>query len=253
VYDFNDKGSRKKEKKMRLDKFLAHVTGNSRSDVKKFLKQKEVRVDGEVVTSPGFHVEVDRHVVTMFEDELFYQKYVYIMMNKPQGYLSATSDGRDATVMELLDTHYDRFDLSIAGRLDKETEGLLILTNDGQFLHQVITPKKQVYKKYLAQIEGELTKEGIFALENGVVIKDGKDNLFTTAKARVTVMTGGEVEIEICEGKFHQVRRMFASVGCKVIYLKRLAIGGLALDTYLELGEYRELSEEELHEITKNT
>jgi len=235
---------------MRLDKFLAHVTGKSRSDVKKFLKQKEVRVDGEIVTSAGFHVAVDKHVVTMFDDELFYQKYVYLMMNKPQGYLSATKDGQDATVMQLLDTYYDRFDLSIAGRLDKETEGLLILTNDGQFLHNLITPKKKVYKRYVAHIEGELTAENITTLERGMVIKDGKDALFTTAPANVHVVTAGVVEIEICEGKFHQVRRMFAGVGCKVVYLKRLAIGGLKLDGYLELGEYRELEVDELEAIT---
>ena len=238
---------------MRLDKFLAHVTGNSRSDVKKFLKQKEVRVDGEIVTSAGFHVDVDQHVVTIFDDELFYQKFVYIMMNKPQGYLSATSDGHDVTVMELLDAYYDRFDLSIAGRLDKNTEGLLLLTNDGQFLHQVITPKKKVYKRYLAHIEGELTATGIAALEAGVIIKDGKDNPFMTAPAKVQVVAEGQVEISIAEGKFHQVKRMFAHVGCTVVYLKRLAIGGLELDEYLELGEYRELSEEELNEITKDT
>ena len=234
---------------MRLDKFLAHSTGNSRSAVKKFLKQKEVRVDGEVVTSAAFHVDVDKHIVTVFDDELFYQKYVYIMMNKPQGYLSATKDGQDATVMELLDEYYHRAGLSIAGRLDKFAEGLLILTNDGQLLHNIITPKKKVYKKYIARIEGELTADKITALQAGVIIKDGKDIEFTTAPARVRVVANGEVEIEIYEGKFHQVKRMFASVGCKVVYLKRVAIGGLELDAYLELGEYRELEESELDEI----
>jgi len=238
---------------MRLDKFLAHVTGNSRSDVKKFLKQKEVRVDGEVVTSAGFHVDVEKHVVTVFDEEVFYQKFVYLMMNKPQGYLSATKDAQDVTVMELLDEYDARFDLSIAGRLDKETEGLLLLTNDGQFLHEIITPKKGVYKKYLAEIEGELTPDDIAALEAGVRIKDGKDVPFITAPARMRVVTEGEVEIQIAEGKFHQVRRMFASVGCRVVYLKRFAIGGLVLDEQLGLGEYRELSEEELDEIKEGT
>ena len=238
---------------MRLDKFLAHVTGNSRTDVKKFLKQKEVRVDGEVVTSASFRVDVKNHVVTAFNDELFYQKYVYIMMNKPQGYLSATKDRKDATVMELLDEYYSRFDLSIAGRLDKDTEGLLILTNDGRFLHDVITPKKKVYKRYVVHIEGKLTADNITTLETGIAIRDGKDVEFTTAPARVNVVADGKVEIEICEGKFHQVRRMFASVGCKVIYLKRLAIGNLELDKYLELGEYKELDEVELNEIKENT
>ena len=238
---------------MRLDKFLAHTTGNSRSDVKKFLKQKKVRVDGEVVTSASFHVDVDKNVVTFFDDELFYQKYVYIMMNKPQGYLSATRGEQDATVMELIDAYYDRFDLQIAGRLDKDTEGLLILTNDGQLLHNIITPKKNVYKKYLAHIEGEITAANITALEAGVTIKDGKNIPFTTAPSRVNVIAEGEVEIEISEGKFHQVKRMFANVGCKVVYLKRIAIGGLDLDEYLDLGEYRELEEDELDAVTKNT
>jgi len=238
---------------MRLDKFLAHASGNSRSEVKRFLRQKEVRVDGEVVTSASFYVDVDTHTVTLFGDELFYQKNVYIMMNKPQGYLSATSDGQDVTVMELLDAHYDRFDLSIAGRLDKFAQGMLILTNDGQLLHNIITPKKRVYKRYLVRIEGELTTENITALEEGVLIKDGKGIPFITAPARVREICAGEVEIAICEGKFHQVKRMFASVGCKVIYLKRVAIGGLELDKYLDPAEYRELSEEEINEITKDT
>jgi len=120
-------------------------------------------------------------------------------------------------------------------------------------LHEVITPRKGVYKRYLAQIEGELTCDDIAQLEVGVKIKDGKGVEFTTAPARVRVVTDGEVEIQIAEGKFHQVRRMFASVGCRVVYLKRLAIGGLELDKYLALGEYRELSEEELDEIKKGT
>ena len=236
---------------MRLDKFLAHVTGHSRSDVKKFLKQKEVRVDGEIITSPGFHVDVNIHLVTVFDEELFYQKYIYLMMNKPQGYLSATKDGQVATVMELLDASYSRAELSIAGRLDKDTEGLVLLTNDGQFLHETITPKKKVYKKYIARIEGEFTSEDIISLETGVNIKDGKNIVFTTAPAKVYLREDGEVEISITEGKFHQVRRMFASVGCKVVYLKRIAIGGLELDPYLELGEYRELEGAELEKITK--
>jgi len=236
---------------MRLDKFLAHATGNSRSQVKSFLKQKEVRVDGEIVTSANFHVDENNSVVTVFGDELLYQKYVYIMMNKPQGYLSATSDGQEATVMELLDEYYDRFDLSIAGRLDKDSEGLLLITNDGHLLHNIITPKKKVDKKYLASIEGKLTAASITALETGVNIKDGRGVLFTTAPAKVHVVSDGQVEIAIYEGKFHQVKRMFASVGCKVIYLKRIAIGGLMLDKYLDLGEYRELEADEL-EALKN-
>jgi len=234
---------------MRLDKFLAHTTGYSRTDVKKFLKKKEVKVEGEVVTSANFQVDVNQQVVTLFEEELFYQKYVYLMMNKPAGYLSATKDGQQQTVMDLLDDYYHRFDLSIVGRLDKDTEGLLILTNDGQFLHDVISPKKQIYKRYVVRFEGELTAHDVAKLEAGVRIKDGKDVDFITAPAKVDVLVKNEVEIAITEGKFHQVKRMFASVDCQVIYLKRLAIGGLALDDGLFLGECRELEETELDVI----
>jgi len=231
---------------MRLDKFLAHTTGYSRNDMKRFLKKKEVEVDGEVVTSASFQVDVNQHVVTLLGEELFYQKFVYLMMNKPAGYLSATKDGQQETVMTLLDDYYLRFDPQIAGRLDKDTEGLLILTNDGQFLHDVIAPKKKVPKRYFVRFEGELTADDVAKLEMGVTIKDGKDVNFITAPATVKVLTKNEAEISITEGKFHQVKRMFAHVGCQVIYLKRLAIGGLELDPYLELGEYRELEEVEL-------
>ena len=238
---------------MRLDKFLAHVTGYSRTDVKKYLKQKAVSVNGVVVTGASVHIDEGSDTIMLFGEELFYQKYVYLMMNKPAGYLSATKDGQDVTVMSLLDDYYEKFDLSIAGRLDKDTEGLLLLTNDGNFLHDVISPRKKVYKTYIARIEGELTLDGIKKLETGVEIRDGKDVLFTTAPARVTVVSKEEVKIAIAEGKFHQVRRMFKSVGCTVVYLKRLSIGNLGLDAHLHLGEYRELSEEELHEIKKDT
>jgi len=234
---------------MRLDKFLAHTTGHSRTDVKKFLKKKEVQVDGEITTSASFQVDVKRHQVTMFDEELFYQKYIYLMMNKPAGYLSATKDGQQETVMALVDDYYLRFDPQIAGRLDKDTEGLLLLTNDGQFLHDVITPKKKVYKQYLVRFDGELTRSDIAKLEAGVTIKDGKGVDFITAPAKVEALAGNEVEISITEGKFHQVKRMFASVGCQVVYLKRLAIGGLKLDPYLELGECRELEDVELDAV----
>lgn len=231
---------------MRIDKFLAHVTGQSRTDVKKYLKQKMVKVDDTVVTSAGFHVDVEKNVVTLGGEELFYQQYVYLMMNKPQGYLSATKDGQEQTVIDLLDNYYTRFDLSIAGRLDKDTEGLLLLTNDGQFLHDVISPRKKVYKKYFCRIIGDFSETSKTTLESGVTIKDGKDNDYLTAPAKIHVISAEEVEIEICEGKFHQVKRMFQSVGCEVKYLKRVAIGGLELDEYLELGEYRELEVDEL-------
>ena len=231
---------------MRIDKFLAHTIGQSRSEVKKFLKQKGVKVDGIVVTSPSLQVDVDSQVVTVFDDVIEYREFVYLMMNKPQGYLSATSDGRDSTVLDLIDGYYLGFDLSIAGRLDKATEGLVVLTNDGGLIHDVITPKNAIYKRYVARITGELTSKGVSMLETGVEILDGKGVVYKTKPARVEVLGADEVLIEICEGKFHQVRRMFAHVGCEVVFLKRLSIGGLMLDEGLELGEYRELSDAEV-------
>jgi len=238
---------------MRLDKFLAHTTGYSRTDVKKILKQKKVSVDGIIVTSPNQHIDELKNFITFNGEDLFYQKFVYLMMNKPSGYLSATKDGENKTVIDLIDPYYKRFELSIAGRLDKDTEGLLILTNDGQFLHEIISPKKEIYKTYIAQITGELSAEAIVQLENGVQILDGNNNYFTTAPARLKKLNNTEIELQICEGKFHQVKRMFASVGCKVIGLKRVAIGQLLLDNFLELGEYRELEESECYEIKKST
>jgi len=231
---------------MRIDKFLAHATGCSRSDVKKFIKQKVVAIDGTIIRDAGTKVNTSKQIVTLFDEPIHYQVLVYLMMNKPQGYLSATSDLMDETVLDLLDESYLRYDLSVAGRLDKNTEGLLILTNDGQLIHEVITPKKEVYKKYLAQVEGNLSEIDCEKLESGVEILDGKNQAFTTKPAKVNVIGSGEVEIEICEGKFHQVKRMFAAVGCKVTYLKRLSIGGLYLDSELALGEYRELEEQEI-------
>ena len=231
---------------MRLDKFLAHTMGYSRTDVKKFLKQKEIELNGKIVTSASIKIDPENDVVTAFSEPLNYQEFVYLIMNKPSGYLSATRDGKQATVIDLIDEYYDRFELSIAGRLDKDTEGLLLLTNDGQFLHDIISPKRKVYKTYIAQITGELTKEKVAKLETGVKIYDGKNQLYKTAPAKVRKLSDDWVEIKICEGKFHQVKRMFKSVDCHVIFLKRTAIGNLILDEKLSLGEYRELESEEL-------
>ena len=231
---------------MRIDKFLAHATGCSRSDVKKFIKRKAVAIDDIVVRDAGTKVDTNKQVVTLFDEPVKYQALVYLMMNKPQGYLSATTDSVDETVFDLLNEVYFRYDLSVVGRLDKNTEGLLVFTNDGRLIHEVITPKKKVYKKYLAQVEGELREIDLEKLESGVEILDGKDQAFTTKPSKVNVICPGEIEIEICEGKFHQVKRMFAAIGCKVIYLKRLSIGGLYLDPELALGEYRELEEDEI-------
>lgn len=235
---------------MRLDKLLAHTGYGTRTEVKKLLKSKVVKVDGVVVKDAKQKVDLSQQVVTVFDEIVEYREFVYLMMNKPQNCLSATRDRDYRTVIDLLDDYYLMFDVAPAGRLDRDTEGLVFLTNDGKLAHEIISPKKDVFKRYIAHISGELTESSMKQLELGVEILDGNNEAFVTKPAKVkvigTVNDLTAVEICITEGKFHQVKRMFASVGCKVVYLKRLAIGSLQLDETLALGEYRELTEEEL-------
>ncbi len=238
---------------MRLDKFLAHTGFGTRKEVKQLLKSKAVTVDMDVKVDPKYQVDPATQSIKVYDEEVSYKEYVYFMMNKPDGYLSATSDARYQTVTDLLHADDLKYEVFPAGRLDRDTEGLVLLTNDGQLSHEIISPKKDVFKTYLAHITGDLTEESRQALETGVEIFDGQDQKFVTKPARVNVLTKSdghtEVEISITEGKFHQVKRMFASVGCKVIYLKRLSIGALTLDETLALGEYRELTEAELESL----
>ncbi|MDE5978123.1 MAG: pseudouridine synthase [Turicibacter sp.] len=235
---------------MRLDKLLAHTGYGTRTEVKKLLKSKVVKVDGVIAKDAKQKVDLPQQVVTVFDEVVEYREFVYLMMNKPKNCLSATRDRDYRTVIDLLDEEYLLFDVAPAGRLDRDTEGLVLLTNDGKLAHEIISPKKDVFKRYVAHISGELTEEAIHQLEVGVKILDGNNDTFLTKPAKVKVIGAIEnllaVEIWITEGKFHQVKRMFASVGCKVEYLKRLAIGSLELDETLALGEYRELTDQEL-------
>ncbi|WP_235666988.1 16S rRNA pseudouridine(516) synthase, partial [Clostridioides difficile] len=166
-------------------------------------------------------------------------------MNKPDGYISATTDKYDPTVLDLIDLSYLAFEPFPVGRLDKDTEGLLVLTNDGKLSHRVLSPKKHVPKTYYAKIDGVVTEEDVEAFLEGVVLDDG----YKTMPSQLNILKSddeSEIELTIHEGKFHQVKRMFESVGKKVVYLKRLSMGNLKLDESLELGEYRELTDEEV-------
>lgn len=245
------------EQTLRLDKLLAHTGYGTRTEVKKLLKSKVVKVDGVIVKDAKQKVDLSQQVVTVFDEQVEYREFVYIMMNKPQNCLSATRDRDYRTVIDLLDEDYLMFDVAPAGRLDRDTEGLVLLTNDGKLAHEIISPKKDVFKSYVAHISGELTPSSIKQLEVGVEILDGNNESFLTKPAKLNVIgpVNDLTAVEICitEGKFHQVKRMFASVGCKVVYLKRLAIGSLQLDETLALGEYRELTEEELACLKEET
>jgi 16S rRNA pseudouridine516 synthase len=235
---------------MRIDKLLANMGHGSRKEVKALLKQGVVKIGDQIVKSPKEHVDIEKEEVTVHGEIVEYKEFIYLMMNKPPGVISSTEDSEHETVIDLLELEDSIFDPFPVGRLDKDTEGLLIITNDGQLAHQLLSPKKHVPKKYFAMIDGVVTEEDVKAFRAGVVLDDG----YETKPGELTILKSSEtseIELVIKEGKFHQVKRMFESVGKTVTYLQRLEMGPLKLDETLELGEYRELTEEEL-ELLKN-
>ena len=232
-------------KKMRVDKLLSDVGVASRAELKKYCKQGLISVNGKVINNPGVQVDSESDDIRFNGEKIVYREFVYIMLNKPDGYISATFDKYDPIVLDLIDQSYLVFEPFPVGRLDKDTEGLLVLTNDGQLAHRVLSPKKHVPKTYYAKIQGKVTEEDILAFEKGVILDDG----YETMPSQLKILKSddmSEIELTIHEGKFHQVKRMFESVGKKVVYLKRLSMGKLKLDESLGLGEYRELTEEEV-------
>ena len=232
-------------KKMRVDKLLSNVGVASRAELKKYCKQGLISVNGKVINNPGVQVDSESDDIRFNGEKIVYREFVYIMLNKPDGYISATFDKYDPIVLDLIDQSYLVFEPFTVGRLDKDTEGLLVITNDGQLAHRVLSPKKHVPKTYYAKIQGKVTEEDIFAFEKGVILDDG----YETMPSQLKILKSddmSEIELTIHEGKFHQVKRMFESVGKKVVYLKRLSMGKLKLDESLKLGEYRELTEEEV-------
>ena len=232
-------------KKMRVDKLLSNVGVASRAELKKYCKQGLISVNGKVINNPGVQVDSESDDIRFNGEKIVYREFVYIMLNKPDGYISATYDKYDPIVLDLIDQSYLVFEPFPVGRLDKDTEGLLVLTNDGQLAHRVLSPKKHVPKTYYAKIQGKVTEEDILAFEKGVILDDG----YETMPSQLKILKSddrSEIELTIHEGKFHQVKRMFESVGKKVVYLKRLSMGKLMLDENLGLGEYRELTDEEV-------
>jgi 16S rRNA pseudouridine516 synthase len=230
---------------MRLDKLLSNLGFGSRKEVKQLLKSGSVKVNDTVVKDAKMHVDPVNEIVTLNGERIEYREFVYLMMNKPPGVLSATEDTRDETVIDLLQIEDQVYNPFPVGRLDKDTEGLLLITNDGQLSHRLLSPKKHVPKTYFAVIEGEVTERDIDAFKKGVTLEDG----YLTKPGELKILKSGitsDIELTITEGKFHQVKRMFEAVGKRVVYLKRLSMGSLLLDETLELGEYRELTDEEV-------
>ena len=230
---------------MRIDKLIANIGYGSRKEVKGLLKSGAVKVNDVIIKDAKAQVNPDLDVVTVHGEQVEYKEFVYLMMNKPPGVLSATEDNHQETVIDLLELEDSVYDPFPVGRLDKDTEGLLLITNDGKLAHQLLSPKKHVPKTYFAVIEGEVTERDVEAFRAGVTLDDG----YLTKPGELVIKKSGptsDIELTITEGKFHQVKRMFEAVGKRVIYLKRLSMGSLQLDDHLELGEYRELTNEEL-------
>ncbi|WP_338473161.1 pseudouridine synthase [Niallia sp. XMNu-256] len=233
---------------MRIDKMLANMGYGSRKEVKQLLKKGQVVVNGKIVKDGKEQIDPFHDAVTLNGAEVQYKEFIYLMMNKPPGVISATEDDYDETVIDILQPEDAVFSPFPVGRLDKDTEGLLLITNDGGLAHQLLSPKKNVPKTYFAVIDREVTDEDIEAFRQGVTLDDG----YHTKPGDLKILKSGiysDIELTITEGKFHQVKRMFEAVGKKVVYLKRVSMGPLQLDESLELGEYRELTEEEVLQL----
>ncbi|MEJ8553902.1 pseudouridine synthase [Tepidibacter sp. Z1-5] len=232
-------------KKMRIDKVLSNIGYGSRTEVNISCKRGLVVVNGDIVKKSSTQVDPENDEILFDGEKINYREFIYLIMNKPAGCISATTDKYDQTVIDLLDMEHIAFDPFPVGRLDKDTEGLLVITNDGKLSHRLLSPKKHVPKTYFAKVDGVVTNEDIEAFKEGVVLDDG----YKTLPGELEILKSddiSEINLTIHEGKFHQVKRMFESVDKKVVYLKRIQMGKLKLDESLELGEYRELTKEEL-------
>ena len=234
---------------MRLDKFLSECGICSRSESKIFIKKGMITVNGKKAAKGEEKIDPDNDEIMFKGQKIIYAEFEYYMLNKPAGVVSATEDKNDKTVIDLVPKPHAK-DIFPVGRLDKDTEGLLIITNDGETAHRLLSPKKHVDKTYFVRTSGgEIGTEEVEKLENGVDI--GEEKL--TLPAEIEILKNGEISeslLTIREGKFHQVKRMFKAVGREVIYLKRISMGNIKLDESLEKGECRKLSEDEIKIIT---
>jgi len=235
---------------MRLDKFLVACAVGSRTEVKNLLKSGRVTVNGKKEKSAKLQIDEERDEIRFDGQKLEYEEFVYYMMNKPQGVISATEDPKHRTVLDLLDDLARTKEVFPVGRLDIDTHGLLLLTNDGQLAHALLSPKRHVDKTYLAQVKGIMTREDVETFSKGIPLKD-----FTCQPAKLEIVSVDSdkdeslVRVTIAEGKFHQVKRMVTYCGKEVVDLQRLTMGTLILDENLERGEWRRLTKEELEDL----
>ena len=238
---------------MRLDKYLVACAVGSRTEVKNFLKAGRVMVNGKKEKSAKLQINEEIDEICFDGQKLDYEEFVYYMMNKPKGVISATEDPKHKTVLDLLDDLARSKEVFPVGRLDIDTHGLLLLTNDGKLAHALLSPKRHVDKTYLAQVKGIMTQEDVEKFAQGIPLKD-----FTCQPARLELVTidteknQSQIRVTIAEGKFHQVKRMVAYCGKEVVDLQRLTMGTLTLDEALKRGEWRRLSKEELEGLLES-
>lgn len=228
----------------RLDKLLASQGLGTRSEVQKLIRGGGVTVDGAAVRDPSAKCDPEKQALTIGGRPLGYKKHLYVMLNKPAGILCVSRDPKAATVVDLLPPALRRRGMFPAGRLDKDTHGLVLLTDDGDYAHRMLSPKKAIFKRYQAVLDGPADDRHVALFHEGTSLEDGTRCL----PAKLTILRAGDrplVEVEICEGKYHQIKRMFEAVGRKVLWLKRYAIGGLVLDPSLPEEKCRELTPEE--------
>ncbi len=225
----------------RLDKVISSQTNYSRNDVSKLVKKGFVTVNGQIIDKSNIHVDVNKDIVSVNGKDIIYKKYIYLMLNKPKGYISSTNDSNYPIVIELIPLQYQNGDIFPYVRLDKDTTGLMILSDDGEFAHNILSPKKHISKKYLVEVDKDLNDDLIKSFEEGIKLKD-----FTCKSSLLEIIDKRHCYVTLIEGKYHQIKRMFLSFGINVIELKRISMGKLELPNDLELGECRELTSDEL-------
>lgn len=238
------------KKQERLDKVLSNMGYGSRKEIKKIIRDGHVKVNDEIILKNDIKVDPYKDEIYLDQQEVIYRKYIYIMMNKPKGFVSSTDDPVSDTVLNLLTDEYMIYNPFPAGRLDKDTEGLMLITNNGKLSHELLSPKRGVEKTYYIEVDGVVDEEHDEKFKKGIKLDDG----YETLPAKLEIVKSdiiSKVYLTIKEGKYHQVKRMFEALSMKVIYLKRISIGPLILDESLDLGEYRELTEEEIY-LLKN-
>ena len=236
--------------KLRIDKLLSDMGIGTRSEVKTYIRKGLVSVNGSVVRNESVKTDSEHDDIEFDGKKIVYSEYEYYVINKPAGVVSATEDKRDRTVVDLIES--SRKDLFPVGRLDKDTEGLLIITNDGELAHRLLSPKKHVDKTYFVRVKGILTNEHAKLIAGGLRV----DDEFTALPATLNIAKASdgfsEAEITIHEGKFHQIKRMMSAVGCEVVYLKRLSMGSLALPETMQPGQYRKLTQTEINNLKES-